>query len=182
MNKLLAITLMALMGLTACTASTGGGSEAAQVALDTSAVIQRVEEIYAGVFDVYNNTSDLGMPDKGLDSLYCSRDWNNALTAVAEHDKKLSDSMGYWEADYWIMGQDWQDLAISDVRVTRLADTTATVELNLHNCGDVKAVRLEMVQEDGMWKIDDFIDLKTSCDWKADMKEYIQVSKVAAPL
>ena len=81
--------------------------------------------------------------------------------------------MGFFEADYWVMGQDWGDLSVSDVQVTSMTDSTATVNLNLHNLGNPTAVRLEMRLEDGSWKIDNFVDVKNDMDWKANMKEYL---------
>jgi len=179
--KILTITTIAALAV-CCACTTGGSSDSTsgnqQVApstpLDTAAVVQRVEEIYAGVCDTYNSTSSFGIPNERLDSLYCSSDWLTTLSAVIEHDKQLPEGlMGYLEADYWIMGQDWQNLSVSDVSVTAMTDSTATVELQLHNCGDVKPVRLEMTCEYGEWKIDNFIDAKLNYDWKADMKQYL---------
>lgn len=172
MKKLLLIAIVALIGLAACTTSHQKNVKE-DVALDTASVLQRVEEIYAKVFDAYNNNPITAIPHKDLDTLYCSRDWNQTMHDVIEHDTKLSGQMGFFEADYWIMGQDWQDLAISDVRVFAMSDSTATVDLNLHNCGHVKPVRLEMAREAGVWKIDDFIDVNATFDWKAGMKQYL---------
>ena len=172
MKKLLFIAMVALIGLTACTTTAHSGREQETVP-DTAALLQRVDEIYAKVFDAYNNTPIAGIPNVGLDTIYCSRDWNKTMTDVAKHDQNLNGKMGYFEADYWIMGQDWHDLSVSDVTVASMTDSTATVDLNLHNCGSVKPVRLAMVCEDGVWRIDDFIDKDAKYDWKADMKQYL---------
>ena len=64
-------------------------------------------------------------------------------------------------------------MSVSDIRVIDMTDSTATVELNLHNCGSITPVRLEMVMEDGLWRIDNFIDVKYDINWKAGMKEYL---------
>ena len=113
-----------------------------------------------------------------LDSLYCSQDWNEWAGRVNEFDKQHNDGMvGFFDADYWIMGQDWQDLGVSDVAVTAMTDSTATVALNLHNCGSVTPVRLEMVKEADEWRIDDFISNDPAIDWKASMKEYLTEKK-----
>ena len=120
--------------------------------------------------------NDITMPN--LDSLYCSQDWNEWVGRVNEFDKQHNDGMvGFFDADYWIMGQDWQDLGVSDVAVTAMTDSTATVALNLHNCGSVTPVRLEMVKEADEWRIDDFISNEPAIDWKASMKEYLTEKK-----
>lgn len=150
--------------------------------LDTMSVVHRVNDIYEGVFDYYGKvfiTSTLSSLDN-IDSLYCSADWNAWVSRVHDFDCKHEDDgmMGFFDADYWIMGQDWQDLSISDIRVIDLTDLAATVELNLHNCGSTIPVRLEMVMEDGLWRIDNFIDIKYDLNWKASMKEYLAEKNV----
>ena len=81
------------------------------------------------------------------------------------------------DVDHWIMGQDWGELSVSDVRVASMTDSTATVELNLHNLGNVNLVRLDMIVENGAWRIDNFIDVKNDFDWKTRMKEYLTQEK-----
>ena len=150
--------------------------------LDTVSVVQRVNDIYEGVFDYYGKvltTSTLSSLEN-IDSLYCSADWNAWVARVNDFDRQHEEDgmMGFFDADYWIMGQDWQDLSVSDIRVIDLSDSTATVELNLHNCGTITPVRLEMVMEDGLWRIDNFIDVKYDVNWKAGMKEYLAEKNV----
>ena len=87
------------------------------------------------------------------------------------HDGEL----GFWEADYWIMGQDWHDLSISDVEVLAVTPSEAAVQFKLHNLGSVKTVALLLVKEDGTWKIDNFQDAdeEPALDWKRAMQEYV---------
>lgn len=145
--------------------------------LDTISVVQRVSDIYAQVFDLYGKVSETFdfSSLENIDSLYCSADWNAWVARVNDFDRQHEDDgmMGFFDADYWIMGQDWQDLSVSDIRVVEVKNSTATVELNLHNCGSITAVRLEMLLEDGQWQIDNFIDVKYDVNWKAGMKEYL---------
>ena len=148
--------------------------------LDTISVVQRVSDIYEVVFDRYREARTMLKPIRrgNFDANYCSADWNDRLRRVMEYDKANSEGMvGFFEADYWIMGQDWDDLKVSDVQVTAMTDSTATVAFNLHNCGSVTEVRLEMVREGNEWKIDNFIDVTRDMDWKANMKEYLTESK-----
>ena len=182
MKKMLWIAALAAV-LGACT--TGNHvADADHQSLDTAGLIERVNGIYQGAFEQYSlmdslrkaGENDITMAN--LDSLYCSQDWNEWVGRVNEFDKKNSEGMvGFFDADYWIMGQDWQDLGVSDVAVTAMTDSTATVALNLHNCGSVTPVRLEMVKEADEWRIDDFISNEPAIDWKASMKEYLTEKK-----
>ena len=150
--------------------------------LDTTALTRRVALIYDRAFSHYAAIDSLltagasiaALPS--LDSLFCSADWNDWLGRVKHLDDSLAaadGAVGFFEADYWIMGQDWQNLAVSAISVKAMNDKAATVECNLHNCGKVTVVRLEMTREDGEWRIDDFVDVDNDLDWKACMKEYV---------
>lgn len=177
MKKLL--LLSAVMALFACSNQGRVDNSETTPSLDTSALVQRVNDIYDATFKRYNMVDSAAdtheMPTAGADSLFCSQDWNDWTHKVRSADEALAADgmMGFFEADYWIMGQDWQDLSVSDVRVVSMTDSTAVTELNLHNCGNVTAVRLEMVNDNNEWKIDNFIDVTNNVDWKANMKEYM---------
>lgn len=152
---------------------------------DAEAVQQRVQEIYSDVFKEYNLEDSL----RNLDMLdgpgasarrgdfnrnYCSREWNDLSRQIREIDSLYhADELGFWEADYWIMGQDWHQLSISDIEVLNVSPTEADVKFMLHNLGEAKPVALILVKEDGIWKIDNFNDLNIGMDWKRAMKEYV---------
>jgi len=171
---------MAVVWLAACSMSShvdGGGN---RVAVDTTQVVDRVNEIYADVFHYYeylksprSKTQLTGIKPPAVK--FCSHDWNELVTQVTTHDAtSLNEGeMGFFDADYWIMGQDWGDLAVSDVHVSSMSDSVATVMLSLHNLGNVTTVRLEMVRERESWRIDNFIDVTNGIDWKASMEEYL---------
>lgn len=152
---------------------------------DAEAVQQRVQEIYSDVFKEYTLEDSL----RNLDMLdgpgasarrgdfnrnYCSREWNDLSRQIREIDSLYhADELGFWEADYWIMGQDWHQLSISDIEVLNVSPTEADVKFMLHNLGEAKPVALILVKEDGIWKIDNFKDLNIDMDWKRAMKEYV---------
>ena len=152
---------------------------------DAEAVQQRVQEIYSDVFKEYTLEDSL----RNLDMLdgpgasarrgdfnrnYCSREWNDLSRQIREIDSLYhADELGFWEADYWIMGQDWHQLSISDIEVLNVSPTQADVKFMLHNLGEAKPVALILVKEDGIWKIDNFNDLNIDMDWKRAMKEYV---------
>lgn len=153
---------------------------------DVEAVKQRVEEIYGEVFKEYNREDSL----RNLDQLegpgayarrgefcknYCSQEWNDLVSQIADIDSMYhSDELGFWEADYWIMGQDWHQLSISDVEVLSVTPAQAAVEFKLHNLGNANPVIVLLVKENGIWKIDDFKDMGSNLDWKHSMQEYVK--------
>ena len=156
-----------------------------QGSLDTSAVVERVEEIYTTVFNVYNEEDSLrnldihmenGVYERRADfeANFCSNEWNTLLKKVNEIDSLYhQNEMGFWDFDYWIMGQDWHKLSISDVKFVERIGSWAEVDLKLHNFDKVTPLCLMMKLEDGTWRIDDFVDLETGAGLKEDMKKYI---------
>lgn len=143
--------------------------------LDTGSVVQRVNDIYTQVFDLYGKvsaTSDLSSLEN-TDSLYCSADWNRQIARV-DSLNQLNGSIDILDVDHWIMGQDWGELSVSNIKVFLLKGDSAAVEFQLHNLGNMINVVLDMVHEDGEWKIDNFTDITNGMDWKATMKRYLE--------
>lgn len=153
---------------------------------DPEIVKQRVQEIYSEVFKVYNEEDSLRNLDIQMENgvfehrnefnkSFCSEEWNSLLAKVNEIDSLNHEGeLGFWEDDYWIMGQDWHELSVSDVHVVSVDDTIAVVELNLHNCGNTIPVKLNMACENGKWQIDNFVDVANDLDWKSSMQQYIE--------
>lgn len=178
----------AALALDACQGQAAGNASetvAQEVVAQSSEadVVNRVQEIYSAVFKEYNREDSLRnldlLTDQGayahlneFNRNYCSREWNRLVDQINNIDSLYyAGEMGFWEADYWIMGQDWHDLSISDVKVLSLNSNEASVEFLLHNFDAARPVKLQLVNEDGVWKIDDFKD--NDLDWKASMKEYV---------
>ena len=153
--------------------------------VDAQAVVNRVQEIYNVVFKEYNLEDSLRNLDQleGLGAYehrdefnrnYCSQEWNRLMRQINEIDSLYhSDELGFWDADYWIMAQDWYNLSISDVEVLSVTPTEASVQFQLHNFDSSKPIGLHMVFEDGVWKIDNFLDVENDLDWKKSMQEYV---------
>lgn len=143
---------------------------------DEAYLISRVQAIYDKVFGEYNRANENEeMPQFSPDEDFCSKDWNSMLQKIEEYDAANNpDEIGFFDADYWVMGQDFADLSISDIQVVKQDGDDAEVEFILHNQGDKIKVKLEMEFERGDWYIDNFIDLKYDLNWKEDMKEYLK--------
>ena len=71
------------------------------------------------------------------------------------------------------MGQDWHNLSISDIQVLASTSDEAAVQFNLHNLDTVQPVAVMMVNEDGVWKIDNFQAADSDLDLKKAMKRYV---------
>ena len=181
-NFILMAAAVALLG--ACTTHPNVDNSKKD-SLDTGAVVERVEEIYTTVFNVYNEEDSLrnldihmenGVYERRADfeANFCSGERNTLLKKVNEIDSLYhQNEMGFWDFDYWIMGQDWHNLSISDVKFVEKIGPWVEVDLKLHNFDKVTPLCLLMKLEDGTWRIDDFVDLETGAGLKEDMKKYI---------
>jgi len=148
--------------------------------LSADVVEKSVYKIYDVVLKQYNESDSRATsePWVNYDRMYCTNDWNYWMEWVKQYDNGKPDGdVGFFEADYWIMGQDWGELSISDVHVTSVVDTAAVVEFKLHNLGNIIPVKLNMAYEDYKWKIDNFIDVANHYDWKSSMQAYINGEK-----
>ena len=172
MNWIVMTVAVAVLGACSPRAGVEGATDGS---LDTGSVVQRVNDIYTQVFDLYGKvsaTSDLSSLEN-TDSLYCSADWNRWIARV-DSVNQLNGTIDILDADHWIMGQDWGELSVSDIKVFLLKGDSAAVEFQLHNLGNMINVVLDMVHEDGEWKIDNFTDITNGMDWKATMKRYLE--------
>lgn len=140
-------------------------------------VLAQVTKVYKAVSEAYKS-ADWQKKSNELDKKFCSKDWNATVAAVLEKDQKSGAEMGFFDADYWVMGQDFdeQNLHATDFYVEKLLmddmPWEAAVTLKLHNFSTIP-VRVNFVFEDGEWKVDDLTDLSCDLDWKASMKEYL---------
>lgn len=132
--------------------------------------LEQVKAVYEAVSDAYSS-EDWMAKSSELDKKFCSQDWNATVAAVLEKDKG-TDDIGFFEADYWVMGQDFDaenlhasDFVLKDIDISE-KPWRATVSLKLHNFSDIPVV-VSLVYEAGEWKVDDLDQ------WKEDMKEYL---------
>ena len=135
-----------------------------------------IQAIYADVRRNY--PAEPGSPPKNevdLDALYCSTDWNRMVESVLEKDRKDKVEFGFFDADYWVMGQDWGALTPQNIQVTMQDDSHAVVMFEMDKKGDSKKqVQLDMVYERGDWRIDNFRAPESGLvDWKGNMREYL---------
>ena len=144
--------------------------EVGQYALET------VQEVYEAVGQAYSS-EDWQTQSNELDKKYCSKDWNATVKSVIEKDNQNPDEMGFFDADYWVMGQDFsKKIYATDLNLEKLlmddSPWEAAVTLKLHNFSEIP-VRVNLIYEGGEWKVDDLTDLSNDLDWKKSMKEYL---------
>lgn len=162
MKKTLVLVAFMLINLI----TTAYADQAAQVK-------QRVEFIYNTVFAAYNKVtqeeqiSNNPVPTPEFDSKFCSQDWNKYLNKAKEIQEKTGDLI--IDANYWVMGQDFQNLQLKNVKVINVSGNRATVKVFFHNFEDITAT-VKLVFERGDWFIDDFDDWKEGLE--ISIKEY----------
>lgn len=197
-NNILVLMALAALSFISCGNKTAGGNEGTSTGetedsvfmLDgpgsvyeptveemEESVLAQVKEVYEAVGKAYSN-DDWQAQSNALDKTFCSKDWNATVAAVLEKDKHTDAEIGFFDADYWVMGQDFdeQNLHATDFYVEKLLmdeqPWEAAVTLKLHNFSPIP-VRVNLVYEDGTWKVDDLTDLSVDLDWKKSMKEYL---------
>ena len=148
----------------------------AKIEEETKEIEKSVTHIYQQV-DVAYRSSPVGK-SIDLDALYCTADWLQTMEAVRAKDAQKQDEIGFFDADYWVMGQDVAgSITVSDIAVDSLDidEGKAQVFLNLHNGPGNEPLRLNMLYEKDQWRIDEFTTLEPDTfSWKANMKEYLK--------
>jgi len=140
---------------------------------DPELIQARVETIYEAVANAYPEIRDITPSTDSLELAYCSNAWRALVEMVNSKDAESMGGIGFFDADFWIMGQDWDKISASNIKAEIKDDRHAEVTLDLHNFSDIK-VKLEMVFEQGEWMIDNFIDQTHDVNWKENMVKYLE--------
>lgn len=107
----------------------------------------RLTAIYGDVRSAYNASK----PDtERLNETYLTSPFKMALKAIASHGASALD----W--DFWIMGQEWSDLAFEVTKVAARGNKARCI-VKVYNNDDVTTCIVMMNREGGKWLIDDFI-------------------------
>ena len=130
---------------------------------------QRIDTIYKGVgkstYDSEGREIDYIHSPFNRDSAYCSERYyalkKEALEICSETGEIL------YDYDYWVCGQDFSDdWSCRVAKVYEITDSTALVDLMIHNFNDIEAtIALRFERDD--WYIDDFTP-------DSDDKEYLR--------
>lgn len=181
MKKLISLLFVALL-LLCCGNKTGNSvSDTDSLAVDSMVadagidkhseayIRQRIHTIYKGVgkstYDSEGREIDYIHSPFNRDSAYCSERYyalkKEALEICSETGEIL------YDYDYWVCGQDFSDdWSCRVAKVYKITDSTALVDLMIHNFNDIETtIALRFERDD--WYIDDFTP-------DSDDKEYLR--------
>lgn len=146
----------------------------AEDSADPELIIERVKAIYAAVAEAYPEINDITPSNDQLDNAFCTAEWKTLVEMVNSRSAEDMGRDSFYDSDYWIMGQDWGKITISDVKASIKDNTHANALLILHNLGSQTRVRLELFFERGEWLIGNFIDETHHLNWKKSMFQYLE--------
>lgn len=86
---------------------------------------------------------------------FYSSSFKSLLEKVYRRDS-ISGDIGSMDFGLWIDAQDYENLSVESVKRLAEEDKATVVEVTLRNCGKESKVYLEMINEKGRWKVDDF--------------------------
>ncbi len=134
-----------------------------------------LQTIYADVFKWYAKAEkDISvlknMPD--FDAKYMSAEYKELKRKTKTFDDKhaTQGEVGCFDYDHWICGQDFQNLSMKIVKMV-VDSGKCSADIEITNCGTKNSVTVDLVWENGEWKIDDFYISDIS--EKTRMKQYI---------
>ncbi|MBP5338892.1 MAG: DUF3828 domain-containing protein [Prevotella sp.] len=137
---------------------------------------QRIDTIYKGVgkptYDSEGREVDYIHNPFNRDSAYCSQRYY----ALKKEALQICDETGdiLYDFDYWVCGQDYSDdWSCSVADVYEITDSSAYVDLNIHNFGD-RETTIALRFERGDWYIDDFCPSADGYDDKYYLRETIR--------
>ena len=137
---------------------------------------QRIDTIYKTVgkttYDSEGNEVSYIRNPFNRDSAYCSQRYY----ALMKEALQLCDEMGeiLYDYDYWVCGQDYSDdWSCKVTKVYEMTDSTALVDLAIHNFSDTETtIALRFERDD--WYIDDFSPSKDGNDDKKYLRDTIR--------
>ena len=142
--------------------------------LEREALLERVRAMYTLVKHecIYLGGS---VDNDMLDKSFCSKSWNKLLMAV--RSKEHNTGTLFFEVNKWTMTYDSDLVSFDEFEVQDLnMDTdemTAVVNFTVYTPDTYTPARIELVYEDGNWKIDNFYHLKYGLNLRSQMWDYL---------
>ena len=143
-------------------------------------VLDRVQTIYSLIKQECTYLG--GSTDSDLlDKSFCSKSWNQLLMAVRRQEY-LTNTL-FFEVNHWTMSHDTDLVSFEEFEVTNLAfsdgEKRAQVDFTVYEDKNYTPARIELVYEDGQWKIDNFYHLKYMFNMRERMWEYLDNTPMA---
>lgn len=197
MKKLLLIGLILVVGLisTSCQRSGKGAPEGGvtkeeiqkdtiksdsllsemALAIERQVVLERVRSIY-GLIKQECTYLGGSVDNDWLDKSFCSKRWNDLLMAVRR--KEFMTNSLFFEVNRWTMTYDsnlinFDEFEVEDCFIGPNNEKTAAVTFTVYASDSYSPVRVELVYEDGQWKIDNFYHMKYMLNLRQSMYRYI---------
>ena len=142
-------------------------------------IIQRIDTIYKGVgkstYDSEGRRVSYIRNPFNRDSAYCSQRYYALMQEALQLCDKADEIL--YDYDHWVCGQDFSDdWNCKVVEVYELTDSTALVDLSIHNFDDTQTtIALRFERND--WYIDDFSPSNDGNDDKKYLRETIRKYK-----
>ena len=145
------------------------------LAIERQVVLERVKCIYGLI---KQETTYLGgsVDNDWLDKAFCSKRWNDLLMAVRR--KEFQTNSLFFEVNRWTMAYDsnlisFDEFEVADCFIGDDNNKTATVNFTVYATDSYTPVRVELVYEDGQWKIDNFYHMKYMLNLRQSMYQYL---------
>ena len=145
------------------------------LAIERQVVLERVRSIY-GLIKQECTYLGGSVDNDWLDKSFCSKRWNDLLMAVRR--KEFQTNSLFFEVNRWTMTYDsnlisFDEFEVEDCFIGPNNEKTATVNFTVFASDTYTPVRLELVYEDGQWKIDNFYHMKYMFNLRQCMYRYI---------
>ena len=148
--------------------------------VERGVVLERVQNIYSLIkqectYMGGSTDSDL------LDKAFCSESWNQLLMAVRRQEY-LTNTL-FFEVNHWTMSHDTELVSFDEFQVRNLVisedEKRAQVDFTVYEPDNYIPARIELVFEDGQWKIDNFYHLKYMFNLRERMWEFLDDQSMA---
>ena len=148
--------------------------------VERGVVLERVQNIYSLIkqectYMGGSTDSDL------LDKAFCSESWNQLLMAVRRQEY-LTNTL-FFEVNHWTMSHDTELVSFDEFQVRNLVisedEKRAQVDFTVYEPDNYIPARVELVFEDGQWKIDNFYHLKYMFNLRERMWEFLDDQSMA---
>ena len=143
-------------------------------------VLERVQTIYSLIKQECSYMG--GSTDSDLlDKAFCSESWNQLLMAVRRQEY-LTNTL-FFEVNHWTMSHDTDVVSFDEFEVRNLVfsdgEKRAQVDFTVYEANDYIPARIELVYEDGQWKIDNFYHLKYMFNLRERMWQFLDDQTMA---
>lgn len=148
--------------------------------VERGVVLERVQTIYSLIKQECTYLG--GSTDSDLlDKAFCTKSWNQLLMAVRRQEY-LTNTL-FFEVNHWTMSHDTDLVSFEEFEVRNIAFTDgekrAQVDFTVYEDKNYTPARIELVYEDGQWKIDNFYHLKYMFNMRERMWEYLDNTQMA---